>query len=90
MLQKPLIGIHFDHLAPLVALAALRTPNFDISTPYFAGRYELAHLPVPKQLQANVAYKYYPSGHMVYVNPTLLSEMHSDVAAFIRRTDGVD
>ena len=45
---------------------------------------------MPKALQANIAYKYYPAGHMVYVNVPLLAEMHDDVAGFIRRTDGVD
>lgn len=62
---------------------------FDISTPYFAGRYELAHLPVPKELQANIAYNALPR-YMVYVNPALLGEMHNDVAAFIHAADGID
>lgn len=94
---QPLIAL--PNVLPDLAVAMKQNPKlkllvtggyFDISTPYFAGRYELAHLPVPKQLQANIAYKYYPSGHMVYVNPALLGEMHSDVADFIRRTDGID
>jgi carboxypeptidase C (cathepsin A) len=63
---------------------------FDVSTPYFAGWFELQHLPVPKELQANIAYKYYPAGHMIYVNVPLLAEMHRDVGDFIRRTDGIE
>ena len=94
---QPLIAL--PNVLPDLAVAMKQNPKlkllvtggyFDISTPYFAGRYELAHLPVPKELQANIAYKYYPSGHMVYVNPALLGEMHNDVAAFIRATDGID
>lgn len=59
---------------------------FDVSTPYFEGKYEMRHLPVPPALQGNVEYKYYRSGHMVYVNPTALAELHANVADFIRRT----
>ncbi len=45
---------------------------------------------MPKELQANIAYKYYTAGHMVYVKPELLAEMRTDAADFIRRTDGID
>ena len=91
--------IALPNVLPDLAVAMKQNPKmkllvtggyFDVSTPYFAGRYELKHMPVPKELQANIAYKYYSSGHMVYVNPALLGEMHSDVADFIRRTDGIE
>lgn len=94
---RPLIAL--PNVLPDLAVAMKQNPKmkllvtggyFDISTPYFAGRYELRHLPVPKELQANIAYKYYPAGHMVYVNPALLEEMHRDVADFIRRTDNIE
>lgn len=93
----PLIAL--PNVLPDLAVAMKQNPQmkllvtggyFDISTPYFAGWYELQHLPVPKELQANIAYKYYPAGHMVYVNVPLLKEMHRDVADFIRRTDNID
>jgi len=59
---------------------------YDVSTPYFEGKMEMRHLPVPPNLQANVEYHYYPSGHMVYVHPPSLIELHNKVADFIRRT----
>ena len=62
---------------------------FDVSTPYFEGKFEMRHLPVPSSLQKNIECKYYRSGHMVYVNPQVLGELHANVADFIRRTDGV-
>ncbi|WP_338466853.1 peptidase S10 [Novosphingobium sp. ZN18A2] len=62
---------------------------FDVSTPYFEGKFELRHLPVSPALQKNIEYRYYRSGHMVYVNPKVLAELHANVADFIRRTDGV-
>lgn len=59
---------------------------YDISTPYFEGVMELRHLPVPPGLRGNIEYHYYESGHMVYVHPPTLVELHDNVADFIRRT----
>ncbi len=61
---------------------------FDLATPYFEGKYEMHHLPMPLILQANISYRYYQSGHMVYVNGDVLKQFHDDVAAFIRGTEG--
>lgn len=91
--------IALPNVLPDLAVAMKQNPKmkllvtggyFDVSTPYFAGRYELRHLPVPRELQANIAYKYYTAGHMIYVKPELLAEMRTDAADFIRRTDGID
>jgi carboxypeptidase C (cathepsin A) len=60
---------------------------FDLATPYFEGKYEMHHLPIPQKLQANISYHYYQSGHMVYVNEDVLKQFHSDVAAFIKGTE---
>jgi hypothetical protein len=46
--------------------------------------YEMRHLPIPRALQANIGYHYYPAGHMVYVNEGVLKQFHDDVASFIR------
>jgi carboxypeptidase C (cathepsin A) len=59
---------------------------FDVSTPYFEGKFEMRHLPVPPPLQDNVEYHYYESGHMVYVRLPVLKAFHADVSDFIRRT----
>jgi carboxypeptidase C (cathepsin A) len=61
---------------------------FDISTPYFEGKMEMAHLPVPPALKSNVEFHYYESGHMAYLRPEQLKELHDNVADFIRRTNG--
>ena len=60
---------------------------YDLATPYFEGKFEMHHLPIPQKLQSNISYKYYESGHMVYVNEGVLSKFHDDVAAFIRGTE---
>lgn len=90
--------IALPNVLPDLAAAMKRNPKlkvmvnggyFDISTPYFEGKFELRHLPVPAALQKNVEYHYYRSGHMVYVNPQALAQLHANVADFIRRTDGL-
>jgi carboxypeptidase C (cathepsin A) len=60
---------------------------FDLATPFFEGIYEMHHLPIPQRLQQNISYKYYESGHMVYVNEGVLKQFHSDVAKFVRDTE---
>ena len=62
---------------------------FDLATPYFEGWYEMHHLPIPANLQDNIEYHYYPSGHMVYAHEASLKDIHDQVAGFIRRTDNV-
>ncbi len=78
-----------------LAMAMKQNPNlkvlntggyFDLATPYFEGVYEMEHLPIPDSLRANIEYKYFPSGHMVYLNEGSLSGLHDTVADFVRRT----
>jgi carboxypeptidase C (cathepsin A) len=63
---------------------------FDLATPYYEGVYEMRHLQIPRQLQRNIEYHYYQSGHMVYANEASLKQLHDDAAAFIRRTDNLE
>jgi len=60
---------------------------FDLSTPFFEGIYEMHHLPIPQGLQQNISFKYYESGHMVYLNESVLRQFHDDVAKFVRDTE---
>ncbi len=94
--DKPLIML--PNVLPDLAVAMKQNPNFkvmvnggyfDVSTPYFEGVMELRHLPIPTALRGNIEYHYYQSGHMVYVHPPTLVELHNNVADFIRRTSGV-
>jgi carboxypeptidase C (cathepsin A) len=61
---------------------------YDLVTPFFEEIYEMHHLPLPKNLEANISYHYYPVGHMVYVHDDALKQFHSDVSAFIKKTSG--
>jgi carboxypeptidase C (cathepsin A) len=94
--DQPMIAL--PNVLPDLASAMKQNPDmkvmvnggyFDVSTPYFAGVMEMRHLPVPANLRSNIEYHYYQSGHMVYVHPPTLAQLHNDVADFIRRTSGV-
>ena len=60
---------------------------YDLATPYFEGKFEMHHLPIPNNLQANISYRYYQAGHMIYVNDDILAKFHDDVASFIEKTE---
>jgi carboxypeptidase C (cathepsin A) len=60
---------------------------FDLATPFYEGIYEMHHLPIPQNLQANISYHYFQAGHMIYVNDQVLHEFHNTVADFIRKTE---
>ncbi len=94
--DKPLIML--PNVLPDLATAMKVNPTmkvmvnggyFDVSTPYFEGKMEMRHLPIPSALQGNIEYHYYQSGHMVYVHLPMLVQLHDNVADFIRRTSGV-
>ena len=57
---------------------------FDLGTLYFGATYEMKHLPIPASLQKNIDYKFFPTGHMVYVNPDARAGLHQRTAEFIR------
>jgi carboxypeptidase C (cathepsin A) len=61
---------------------------FDLATPFYEAIYEMRQLPMPYKLQANIDFKFYRSGHMVYAHEPALRELHDNVAAFIRKTAG--
>ena len=55
---------------------------YDLATPFFGTEYDLAHMQLPASERGNVRFAYYPSGHMVYLNPDALRSMKADLAKF--------
>ena len=55
---------------------------YDMATPFFGTEYDLKHMELPPSLQGNLRFSYYPSGHMVYLNPEALRSLKADVARF--------
>jgi carboxypeptidase C (cathepsin A) len=59
---------------------------YDMATPFFGTEFDVSHMLLNEQLQHNVSFRYYQSGHMVYLNPQALAQMHDDLAAWFRET----
>jgi len=55
---------------------------FDFATPFGGTEYDLSHMQINKTLQQNLEFKYYQSGHMVYLNPEALKVMKRDLLHF--------
>ncbi len=53
---------------------------YDFATPYFATEYTLNHMGLAPALQKNLTFGFYPSGHMVYLNPQALVTFKADLA----------
>jgi carboxypeptidase C (cathepsin A) len=96
--QQPLSSRQGSNVMPDLAHAMKINPNlkvqlnagyFDLATPFYQGVYEMRHLPIPTNLQANIEYKFYDSGHMVYAKDSSLKILHDNVAGFIRRTSNL-
>jgi carboxypeptidase C (cathepsin A) len=64
----------------------LNAGYFDLATPFYEGVYEMQHLPIPAELQKNIEFQFYESGHMVYAHEASLKAIHDNVAAFILKS----
>ncbi len=56
---------------------------YDMATPFGASEYTFDHLGLTKKLKANVSFKYYEAGHMMYIQPELAVKYKKDLADFI-------
>jgi len=94
-------GVRFTLNDPNTALdlsAAMRTNPYlkvlslngyyDMATPFFGTEYDLDHMMLEPAQQQNLQFRYYPSGHMVYLNPDALHAMRIDVQNFIQQAVG--
>ena len=55
---------------------------YDMATPFHQTEYDIDHIGLPKPLAQNIAFKYYPSGHMIYTNDEALTKLHHDMLEF--------
>ena len=56
---------------------------YDLATPFYATEYTFDHLALDKKLKQNIQLKYYPAGHMMYINSISATAFKKDVAGFI-------
>ncbi len=57
---------------------------YDMATPFHQTEYDIDHIGLPEPLAKNIAFKYYPSGHMIYTNDEALTKLHADMLEFYR------
>ena len=55
---------------------------FDMATPFFGTENDLGHMMLEPAQQRNLAFRYYPAGHMTYLNPDALHAMKRDLTAW--------
>lgn len=60
---------------------------FDLATPYYAAVYQMDQLPMQASLHKNIEFRFYHTGHMIYVRPQGLKHLHANIAKFIRATE---
>ncbi|MPS70526.1 MAG: peptidase S10 [Novosphingobium sp.] len=55
---------------------------YDMATPFFSTERDLKHMMLAPALRQNLQFKYYPAGHMVYLNPEALHQMRLDMERY--------
>lgn len=53
---------------------------YDMATPFYGAEFDANHMLLPENLQKNISFTYYESGHMIYLNPQALAQLHDDLA----------
>ena len=62
---------------------------FDLATPFFATERDLNGAVLDHSLSGNVTFRYYPSGHMVYLNPDSRKAFRADLGKFYDSASGL-
>jgi carboxypeptidase C (cathepsin A) len=56
---------------------------FDMATPFFATEYTMDHLMLPPSARDRIQFRYYDSGHMIYLHDEDRVKLKANIAAFI-------
>lgn len=55
---------------------------YDMATPFYGAEFDANHMLLPPELRGNISFKYYESGHMIYLNPDSLAQLHADLGSW--------
>jgi carboxypeptidase C (cathepsin A) len=84
------------NVMPDLSMAMKRNPKlklllmggyYDLGCLYFGATYEDKHLQIPKSLESNITYRFFQTGHMVYITTPALKALHDATADFIKKTE---
>jgi carboxypeptidase C (cathepsin A) len=56
---------------------------YDLATPFLGIEYTIDHLGLEPAIRNNVSFRYYPAGHMMYIDPASAVIFKKDIEAFI-------
>ncbi len=88
-----LSSVTLPNVLPDLAQALTRNPAlrvfsangyYDLATPFFGTEKDLHHLGIDPALRSHVAFGYYESGHMIYLENAARRALRGDLEAFIR------
>lgn len=83
------LSVSYDLRDTMIANPDLRVFSvngvYDLTSPFLATEYTLSHLGLPPDLQNNISYGYYPSGHMTYISGTARAQLKRDLTSFYER-----
>ena len=55
---------------------------YDMATPFYGAEFDANHMLLPAELNRNIRFTYYQSGHMIYLAQSELARMSDDLAAW--------
>jgi carboxypeptidase C (cathepsin A) len=55
---------------------------YDMATPFYGAEFDASHMLLPADLNRNITFTYYQSGHMIYLAESELAKMRDDVAGW--------
>lgn len=74
-----------------LAVAMRENPNlkllslnglYDLATPFAGAEYDIDHMELGPIERQNIRFTYYPSGHMIYIDPASAQKLKADLASF--------
>jgi len=83
------------NVVPDIAAAMSQNPHlqvfsgngyYDFATPFFATYYTFEHMDIAPPLERNITFGFYPSGHMVYLNPAARQAFKADLDRWYDKT----
>jgi len=57
--------------------------RYDLACPYYGMRYTMSHMGEDASLQKNIRFRYFPAGHMVYIDSASRKKLQHDMQEFV-------
>ncbi|QSB45332.1 peptidase S10 [Tsuneonella flava] len=57
---------------------------YDLATPFFKAEYDIAHMQIDRELQRNIRFEYFESGHMIYTETGEMPALRDALDRFYR------